>query len=53
VSRTGHVDELVVELPSKKRFGKLAEPQLEDGGDVVDVGEILLGEKVGSLDVYG
>jgi hypothetical protein len=41
----------MVELPGEERFGKLAKPELEDGGSVVDVGEVFFGEEIGSFDI--
>jgi len=49
--RTRNLDELMVELPREERLGQLPEPELQDGGDVVDVGQVLLGQQVRALEV--
>ena len=51
-TRTGCLDEAVVQLPREERFGHLAEPELHDGGNVVDVCQVLFGQQVGALDIW-
>lgn len=48
---TGSIDKGVVQFPREERLGQLAEPQLEDSGNVVDVAQILLGQQVDRLGV--